>query len=127
VKAFARQGDTNQTLQFDMDAGGRHLFVGSKEGCVRIYDVASGAEIQRVTGFDDCVNGVSVSGSLLAVATGQRHYGRARGASDASGACEEKEKLEEEEKEEEEEEEEEEEDLERGGTLSVLSFKPRIN
>jgi hypothetical protein len=120
VRAYARSGDTNQRLEFDLGDGGNKLFVGSKDSCVRVYQAATGEEIQTITGFDDCCNGISVSDrwGMLAVATGQRHYplaGAGKGAGGSSG--------EESEGESEVEEGEEEGDAERGGTLSVLKWK----
>jgi hypothetical protein len=128
VRAYARSGDTNQSLQFDLDASGSLLFVGSKDSCVKVYDVHGGAEIQTITGFSDCCNGVSVSkltgadgmGSL-AVSTGQRHYPIKTDGSDCEGSGSDGEGEGEEEKEKGRGKVDE--DEERGGTLSVLKFR----
>eukprot|EP00956_Cyclotella_meneghiniana_P008886 scaffold12152_cov52-Cyclotella_meneghiniana.AAC.4 len=84
LKSYARDGDTNQRLGFDLDRDGKKIFVGTgcKEGTVKIYDTASSTleyelEIDN-SQCKDAVNGVSVlhtgSESLLAVATGSRSY-----------------------------------------------------
>lgn len=92
LRSYARDGDTNQRLEFDIDDTGTSLFVGtgSSEGVVKAYDVNSGAldDTLNVTGSGDdgvvsrrdAVNGVSyfrqpTTGSgLLAVAVGSRRY-----------------------------------------------------
>lgn len=90
LKSYARDGDTNQRLGFDLDRDGKRIYVGTgcKQGVVKIYDTASSTlecevEIDNNNG-GPCkdyyaVNGVSVlhrtgSESLLAVATGSRSY-----------------------------------------------------
>ncbi|KAL9184245.1 hypothetical protein ACHAXT_002331 [Thalassiosira profunda] len=81
LKSYARDGDTNQRIEFDFDGSGRRLFTGTAggEGVVKVYDVTSGALEGTVdVGARDAVNGVSCvdhpSGSLLAVAVGSRRF-----------------------------------------------------
>ena len=86
VRAYSRDGQTNQTLQFDLVNGTlkerQLLFVGSQDQCVKIYDIAqnSSKAMDTIDGcFYDAVNGVSVKelfdGSfMVAVATGARRW-----------------------------------------------------
>lgn len=88
LQSYARDGDTNQRLEFDLDTNGDRLFVGSgsSEGVVKVYDVNSGKlndEFKVVDGGGDAVNGVSFiphpfgkndGDGLLAVAVGSRHF-----------------------------------------------------
>eukprot|EP00571_Detonula_confervacea_P011556 CAMPEP_0172307408 /NCGR_PEP_ID=MMETSP1058-20130122/8284_1 /TAXON_ID=83371 /ORGANISM="Detonula confervacea, Strain CCMP 353" /LENGTH=606 /DNA_ID=CAMNT_0013019573 /DNA_START=117 /DNA_END=1937 /DNA_ORIENTATION=- len=94
LQSYARDGDTNQRLEFDLDESGRRMFVGSgsSEGVVKIYDVGSGAlestlDVAQDGGDGlcekDAVNGVSYFhhgagagkyNGLLAVALGSRKY-----------------------------------------------------
>lgn len=89
LQSYARDGDTNQRLEFDLDETGKRMFVGSgsSEGVVKIYDVTTGAlddTLDVAQGVcKDAVNGVSYyphsNGSgkyngLLAVAIGSRRY-----------------------------------------------------
>ena len=88
LQSYARDGDTNQRLEFDLDEYGRRMFVGSgcSEGVVKIYDVTSGALEETLdVAVDgkkkkDAVNGISYFPSqagnspLLAVAVGCRQY-----------------------------------------------------
>ena len=92
LQSYARDGDTNQRLEFDLDSSGNKIFVGSgsKEGLVKIYDVRNGAleddldmmEEDGNLAHRDAVNGVSyfetpnINGvdGLLAVAIGSRHF-----------------------------------------------------
>ena len=91
LQSYARDGDTNQRLEFDLDGSGKRMFVGSgsSEGLVKIYDVQSGALEGTLDVLGCCddtcrdaVNGVSYFGCssggkydcLLAVAVGSRHF-----------------------------------------------------
>jgi len=88
LQSYARDGDTNQRLEFDLDTNGNRMFVGSgsSEGMVKIYDVNTGKlddEFKVVDGGGDAVNGVSFiphpfgmndGDGLLAVAVGSRHF-----------------------------------------------------
>lgn len=88
LQSYARDGDTNQRLEFDLDTNGNRLFVGSgnSEGVVKVYDVSSGKlhdEIKVVDGGCDAVNGVSYiphpfgkndGDGLLAVSVGSRQF-----------------------------------------------------
>lgn len=87
-QSYARDGDTNQRLEFDIDTYGKKMFVGSgsSEGVVKIYDVNSGKledEVKVVSEGTNAVNGVSYiphpfgnndEKGLLAVAVGSRHF-----------------------------------------------------
>jgi WD40 repeat protein len=84
LKSYARDGDTNQRIGFDLSEDGQQIFVGtgSNEGVVKIYDTAK-STLEYVIDVDsgqgrDAVNGVSVvnvgSKRLLAVAVGSRHF-----------------------------------------------------
>jgi len=42
VQSYARDGDTNQRLEFDIDDTGKRIYVGSGDGVVKIYDITSG-------------------------------------------------------------------------------------
>jgi WD40 repeat protein len=71
--------DTNQRLEFDLDVAGRTLYMGGRDGCVRVYDVKTGKLQRTIDGLEDAANGVSFyeqcSGEkLLAVATGSRRF-----------------------------------------------------
>ena len=61
MAAYARDGDTNQRLEFCFDDYGKHMFVGSRDRCVKIYDVATAKLVNEIsTGdVDSPVNGVS--------------------------------------------------------------------
>ena len=86
LAAYGRDGDTNQRLEFDFDEHGERLFVGCKNGCVKVYDVQSGKMTDSIEGFDDAVSGVSfyptsawgmkdaTSSGLLAVGVGARRF-----------------------------------------------------
>jgi len=96
LTSYARDGDTNQRLEFELDETGRKMFVGcgASESCVKIYDVRSGAledtikvEANRNGQCMDAVNGVSyfplLNGhgigaqkykGLLTVAVGSRRF-----------------------------------------------------
>mmetsp|Transcript_12253 Transcript_12253/g.26468 ORF Transcript_12253/g.26468 Transcript_12253/m.26468 type:complete len:626 (+) Transcript_12253:145-2022(+) len=98
LRSYARDGDTNQRLEFDFDGSGERMFVGSgsKEGVVKVYDVRSGKleddldvvmDKGDVPRCKDAVNGVSYfplhsnNGSgggryngILAVAVGCRRF-----------------------------------------------------
>lgn len=87
-QSYARDGDTNQRLEFDIDTYGKKMFVGSgsSEGVVKIYDVNSDKledEVKVVSEGTNAVNGVSYiphpfgnndEKGLLAVAVGSRHF-----------------------------------------------------
>lgn len=88
LRSFARDGNTNQRLGFDLDEYGKQIFMGTGncDGVVKFYDVnnaAFGGEImlnfnEEITSSRDAVNGVSFvnigSRRLLAVAVGSRCY-----------------------------------------------------
>lgn len=92
LRSYGRDGDTNQRLEFDLDANGERLFAGSGEGAVRIYDARSGTHEGTLDvvgegsdGAGCAANGVSyfphgdASGAgrrrgLLAVAVGSRMF-----------------------------------------------------
>mmetsp|Transcript_11943 Transcript_11943/g.17136 ORF Transcript_11943/g.17136 Transcript_11943/m.17136 type:complete len:519 (+) Transcript_11943:46-1602(+) len=88
LQSYARDGDTNQRLEFDLDTNGQRMFVGSgsSEGVVKVYDANTGKlddEFKVVDGGGDAVNGVSFiphpfgkndGDGLLAVAVGSRHF-----------------------------------------------------
>jgi len=89
LRAFPRDGDTNQRLQFDMDTHGKRLFVPGIDKSVKIYDITSGKLTDTIDCFDDVVNGVSfmttnqfkgdsidnfAKDGLLAVSTGARRF-----------------------------------------------------
>jgi len=82
MAAFAREGDTNQRLEFCFDDDGKHMFAAS-DRCVKIYDVATATMVDEIkTGDVDSVNGVSYKstaawgrkGGLLSVALGARQF-----------------------------------------------------
>jgi len=90
LQSYARDGDTNQRLGFDLDSTGNRIFVGcgDRESLVKVYDVRNGQINFELELFDSCgkkkhaVNGVSYFESphlmgndgLLAVAVGSRHF-----------------------------------------------------
>ena len=88
LQSYARDGDTNQRLEFDLDTNGNRMFVGSgsSEGVVKVYNISTGKlddELKVVYGGGDAVNGVSYiphpfgkndGDGLLAVAVGSRHF-----------------------------------------------------
>ena len=78
IAAYSRDSDSNQRLEFDFDQEGRRLFVGSRDSCVKIYDIGSGKLIDEIGGFHDAVNGVSYTNingrELLSVACGARRF-----------------------------------------------------
>lgn len=90
LQSYARDGDTNQRLGFDLDSTGNRIFVGcgDRESLVKIYDVRNGQINYELELFDSCdkkkhaVNGVSYfesphllgNNGLLAVAVGSRHF-----------------------------------------------------
>jgi WD40 repeat protein len=80
LASYETKSDTNQRLEFDIDASGQTLYVGGQDSCVRVYDLSSGKLNYRLLldGLDDAVNGVSHTyqngSSLLAVATGSRRF-----------------------------------------------------
>ena len=84
MAAYARDGDTNQRLEFCFDDYGKHIFVASRDRCVKIYDVATAKLVDKInTGdVDSPVNGVSYKsttawgrkGGLLSVALGARQF-----------------------------------------------------
>jgi WD40 repeat protein len=75
-KSYPSDNDTNQRLEFDLDAFGDQLFVGGRDKCVRIYDAMSGVLKGRIVGLQDAANGVSYNShhDLLAVAVGARQF-----------------------------------------------------
>ena len=90
LQSFARDGDTNQRLEFDINLEGNTIFVGcgSSEGVVKIYDTTSG-KLQNTlqvfdedSGYRDAINGVSYlsyhggsnNNGLLAVSVGSRTF-----------------------------------------------------
>ncbi|GMH58766.1 hypothetical protein TrRE_jg10639 [Triparma retinervis] len=125
-RRYKRDGDTNQTLEFDLDPTGRLLLVGDKGGRARMYDTKTGEEGKGLSSKDgggeeddgewDAVNGVGFSSiecngvtGKLAVVTGERHYGgvpRGVGREESEGSKGSGEEEEEEEQEQEEEQEE---------------------
>ena len=83
MAAYARDGDTNQRLEFCFDECGKHMFVASQDRCVKIYDVATAKLVDKIeTGYAGPVNGVSYKstaawgrqGGLLSVALGARQF-----------------------------------------------------
>ena len=95
LRSYARDGDTNQRLEFDFDDCGKRMYVGcgSNEGEVKVYNVGSGALEDTVDVgqrcCDDAVNGVSYFAhnsnnqldvgrgkfnGMLAVAVGSRRF-----------------------------------------------------
>ena len=84
LKSYARDGDTNQRIDFDLDNYGKKLYIGtgSNESVVKIYDTATSTlDHEMSIENNQCKyasNGVSFlnigSQKLLAVATGSRHF-----------------------------------------------------
>lgn len=79
VRAYPRECDTNQRLEFDLDEFGSRLFAAGRDGSVRIYDAKRGERLGTIDGLDDAANGVSYAPSadgegLLAVSTGARRF-----------------------------------------------------
>ena len=79
--SFETDSETNQRMEFDLDDAGERMYVGGRDKCIRIYNVASGKLQQTIAGLDDAANGVSVCNSsasssrgYLAVATGARRF-----------------------------------------------------
>mmetsp|Transcript_25567 Transcript_25567/g.46236 ORF Transcript_25567/g.46236 Transcript_25567/m.46236 type:complete len:358 (+) Transcript_25567:252-1325(+) len=109
LQSYARDGDTNQRLEFDFDGSGERMFVGSgsKEGVVKVYDARSGkleddldvVEKGNVPRCKDAVNGVSYfplhssndSGGgryngIVAVAVGSRRFEEQESEDDDDGS-----------------------------------------
>ena len=82
IRSYARDGDTNQKLEFDFDELGQNLFAASRDKTVKVYNVKTGELVQTIAGFDDSVNGVSYQrgfggaggAGLLAVSVGARRF-----------------------------------------------------
>jgi WD40 repeat protein len=78
VTSYARDSDTNQRLEFDFDSDGKHIFVGSQDCSIKVYDTWTGKLVDSIEGFHDAVNGLSFSNqngrTLLAVASGARRF-----------------------------------------------------
>ena len=80
LKSYARSGDTNQRIGFDLSNDGSKLITGSTEGVVKIYDTTTSSLDYEFEAENnqrkDAVNGVSFmtigSQQLLAVAVGSR-------------------------------------------------------
>lgn len=78
VHSFARVCGTNQRVSFDVDASGSLLATGGADGRVRVYDTGTGEEVRDAfPAFADCASCVAFhpSAVVLAVGTGQRHFG----------------------------------------------------
>jgi len=80
LASYATSNDTNQRIEFDVEANGSTMYVGSQDNCVRIYDISSGKLTGIVDGLDGVANGVSHAyqrngdDSYLAVALGSRTF-----------------------------------------------------
>lgn len=78
LASYETKSDTNQRLEFDIDATGQTLYVGGQDNCVRVYDVLAGKLKATIDCLGDAANGVSHAyqngRSLLAVATGSRRF-----------------------------------------------------
>ena len=84
MAAYARDGDTNQRLEFCFDDYGKHMFVASRDRCVKVYDVATAKLVGEINAWDvdSPINGVSYKstsawgrkGGLLSVALGARQF-----------------------------------------------------
>jgi WD40 repeat protein len=74
IGSFSTCSDTNQRLEFDCDD--ETMYVGGRDKCVRIYDIASGKQTGAIDNLEDASNGVSYMAQtkLLAVATGSRRF-----------------------------------------------------
>lgn len=79
--AYSRDGTTNQKLEFDIDEQSKNIFVASRDGTVKIYDVLEGKLINVIDGFKQTVNGVSFtkfgsdcSKDMLAVVCGDHTF-----------------------------------------------------
>jgi hypothetical protein len=78
--SFATENDTNQRLQFDISSDGQTVYVGGRDKCLRMYNIASGDLDGTIEdGIDDAVNGVSCSSQVngkafLALAIGSRQF-----------------------------------------------------
>ena len=71
---YKRDGDTNQTLEFDVDPTGSLLLVGDRGGKARIFEVKTGEEGESIVGEGedwDAVNGVGFSGAECNGVTGR--------------------------------------------------------
>jgi hypothetical protein len=152
-RRYKRDGDTNQTLEFDLDPTGRLLLVGDRGGKARVYDTKTGEEGKGLSSSDvggdeeigewDAVNGVGFSSiecngvtGKLAVVTGERHYGGVpRGRSEQQESDESEDDEDEDEKDKDEEgmdvdeddsdadDSEDDSDMHRGGKVIVFKFK----
>jgi hypothetical protein len=61
IASFETNNDTNQRIEFEVR--GDRLLTGGTDGCVRLYSYKrppANALLAKVTGFGDCVNGVSL-------------------------------------------------------------------
>lgn len=73
-----RRLSSNQRMAFDLDAWGAHLVTGTQDGRVLVYDTTTFALVAtHAPVASDCTNGVSMHpfSALLAVSSGQRHFG----------------------------------------------------
>jgi len=72
-----RQVDTNQRIGFDIDQSGRYLATGSTERRALVYDIESQALVGSLEDQPDAVGSVCFHphAALMAVCTGQRHFG----------------------------------------------------
>ncbi|KAG1668608.1 hypothetical protein FOA52_001477 [Chlamydomonas sp. UWO 241] len=67
---------TNQRVGFSVEPCGRHVATGGSGGCVRVFDLQTGRQVDDVRVSLDTVNGCDFHPNLnlLAVATGHRRY-----------------------------------------------------
>ncbi|KAK9831400.1 hypothetical protein WJX81_001243 [Elliptochloris bilobata] len=78
-------GTTNQRIAFDIEPCGRHLVTGGENGCMRVFDLATGEPKASFPAAGDTLNGAHFHPSLplLATASGHRRYPLAPSDSDS--------------------------------------------
>ncbi|KAK6633411.1 hypothetical protein RUM44_004013 [Polyplax serrata] len=83
VYSILRKVDTQQKIQFDLSSDGTYLITGTTDGNIKLYNVRNPPTKENILepvaiwkGHEDCVNGLNLhpSNSLLASASGQRHF-----------------------------------------------------
>jgi WD40 repeat protein len=77
IASYETDSDTNQRIEFAIKDD--YLWVGGRDKCIRVYNhKKSGELVDKVDGFQDAVNGVSLTSvgdrTFLAAACGSRQF-----------------------------------------------------
>jgi WD40 repeat protein len=71
VKSYAVNHNTNQRIGFQVHED--RLYIGDRDKCVKVYDVAS-SDLLETIAIPDVVNGVSIHSDFMAVSLGERTF-----------------------------------------------------